>query len=89
MIIYGSPNGASLLGPQPDGTGMPAITLLYRWSTVNWNWSAPGGRRWRSQLRHGKSYFRNASVEYDVINAGAGVMTFIEIELKDTGEANA
>src|ERR1700728_3370123 len=49
----------------------------------------PDGGRSRSRLQQGKSYFRNAGVEHDVINAGAGVMTFIEIELKDTGEANA
>jgi beta-alanine degradation protein BauB len=49
----------------------------------------PDGGRSRSQLRQGKSYFRNAGVEHDVINAGAGLMTFIEIELKDTGETSA
>jgi beta-alanine degradation protein BauB len=48
----------------------------------------PDGGRARSQLRQGKSYFRNAGVEHDVINAGPGVMTFIEIELKDTGDAS-
>jgi mannose-6-phosphate isomerase-like protein (cupin superfamily) len=32
----------------------------------------------------GKSYFRNAGVEHDVINNGPGEMVFIEIELKDT-----
>jgi beta-alanine degradation protein BauB len=37
-----------------------------------------------AQLRQGQSYFRNAGVEHDVINNGAGEMIFIEIELKDT-----
>ena len=41
----------------------------------------------RARLEQGKSYFRNAGVERDVFNAGAGAMTFVEIELKDTGEA--
>ena len=45
----------------------------------------PDGRHARVRLQQGKSYFRNAGVEHDVINAGAGVMTFVEIELKDTG----
>jgi beta-alanine degradation protein BauB len=47
----------------------------------------PDGRRSRSRLEQGKSYFRNAGVEHDVVNAGAGVMTFVEIELKGTGAA--
>jgi len=45
----------------------------------------PDGGRSRARLELGKSYFRNAGVEHDVINAGADVMTFVEIELKDTG----
>ena len=32
-----------------------------------------------------QSYFRKAGVEHDVINAGAEIMTFVEVELKDTG----
>ena len=47
----------------------------------------PDGGRSRSRLEQGKSYFRNAGVEHDVVNAGAGVMTFVEIELKGTGAA--
>jgi len=45
----------------------------------------PDGSRSRARLEQGKSYFRNAGVEHDVINAGGGVMSFVEIELKDTG----
>jgi beta-alanine degradation protein BauB len=44
------------------------------------------GSRSRARLAQGKSYFRNAGVEHDVINAGPGAMVFIEIELKDTSE---
>jgi beta-alanine degradation protein BauB len=44
------------------------------------------GGRSRAQLEQGKSYFRKAGVEHDVINAGAKTMIFVEIELKDTGE---
>ena len=44
----------------------------------------PDGSRSRARLEQGKSYFRNAGVEHDVINAGGGVMSFVEIELKDT-----
>ena len=45
----------------------------------------PDGGRSRARLEQGKSYFRNAGVEHDVINAGGGVMSFVEVELKDTG----
>jgi beta-alanine degradation protein BauB len=44
----------------------------------------PKGEVSTAQLRQGKSYFRNAGVEHDVINNGAAEMIFIEIELKDT-----
>ncbi len=47
----------------------------------------PDGARSRARLTQGKSYFRNAGVEHDVVNVGAGNMTFVEIELKDTSEA--
>lgn len=40
------------------------------------------GQKTRSQLKKGKPYFREAGVEHNVINAGSGQMTFIEIELK-------
>jgi beta-alanine degradation protein BauB len=44
----------------------------------------PKGEISTAQLSVGKSYFRNAGVEHDVINNGPGEMVFIEIELKDT-----
>ena len=44
----------------------------------------PKGEVSLAQLSVGKSYFRNAGVEHDVINNGPGEMVFIEIELKDT-----
>jgi beta-alanine degradation protein BauB len=47
----------------------------------------PDGQRSRSRLELGRSYFRTAGVEHDVINAGGGEMVFVEIELKDTGSA--
>lgn len=45
------------------------------------------GRRTRARLEQGKSYFRSAGVEHDVVNAGSDVMTFVEIELKGVGAA--
>lgn len=42
----------------------------------------PDGETSRAELRQGKSYFRKAGVEHNVINAGTGVMAFVEIELK-------
>jgi beta-alanine degradation protein BauB len=44
----------------------------------------PQGKVSFAQLHVGKSYFRNAGVEHDVINNGAAEMVFVEIELKDT-----
>jgi len=44
----------------------------------------PTGEVSFAKLQLGKSYFRNAGVEHDVINNGPGEMVFIEIELKDT-----
>jgi quercetin dioxygenase-like cupin family protein len=44
----------------------------------------PQGEVSFAQLQQGKSYFRNAGVEHDVINNGPDEMIFIEIELKDT-----
>jgi len=35
-----------------------------------------------SELTSGKSYFRNAGVEHNVINASEGEFVFIEIEMK-------
>jgi beta-alanine degradation protein BauB len=46
----------------------------------------PDGVRSRAQLVQGKSYFRNAGVEHDVVNVGSGTMSFVEIELKGTGD---
>lgn len=44
----------------------------------------PKGEESTAALHVGKSYFRNAGVEHDVFNNGAGEMVFVEIELKDT-----
>jgi quercetin dioxygenase-like cupin family protein len=41
----------------------------------------PEGNRTRSRLERGKSYSRHAGVEHDVVNAGDGVVIFVEIEL--------
>lgn len=35
-----------------------------------------------SELSSGKSYFRNAGVEHNVVNASDGDFVFVEIELK-------
>jgi beta-alanine degradation protein BauB len=45
----------------------------------------PKGEVSTAPLRLGQSYFRQAGVEHDVVNNGAGEMVFVEIELKDTG----
>jgi len=43
---------------------------------------APGGERSKAQLSAGKSYFRKAGVEHDVLNETATDIVFLEIELK-------
>jgi quercetin dioxygenase-like cupin family protein len=41
-----------------------------------------GGERSKAQLGVGKSYFRKAGVEHDVLNETADEIVFLEIELK-------
>jgi beta-alanine degradation protein BauB len=43
---------------------------------------APGDERSKAQLAAGKSYFRKAGVEHDVLNETATDIVFLEIELK-------
>jgi len=43
---------------------------------------APNGGRSKAQLGAGKSYFRKAGVEHDVLNETASEIVFLEIELK-------
>jgi beta-alanine degradation protein BauB len=43
---------------------------------------APNGERSKAQLGAGKSYFRKAGVEHDVLNETAVEIVFLEVELK-------
>lgn len=43
---------------------------------------APGGERSKARLSVGKSYFRKAGVEHDVLNETSTEIVFLEIELK-------
>jgi len=43
---------------------------------------APDGGRSKAQLGAGKSYFRKAGVEHDVLNETASEIVFLEVELK-------
>ena len=43
---------------------------------------APDGTRSIAQLRIGKSYFRKAGVEHDVLNETRDAIVFLEVELK-------
>jgi quercetin dioxygenase-like cupin family protein len=43
---------------------------------------SPGGERSKAQLGVGKSYFRKAGVEHDVLNETTADIVFLEIELK-------
>ena len=43
---------------------------------------APNGERSKAQLAAGKSYFRKAGVEHDVLNETSTEIVFLEIELK-------
>ena len=42
----------------------------------------PSGERSKARLSIGKSYFRKAGVEHDVLNETATEIVFLEIELK-------
>ena len=43
---------------------------------------APNGERSKARLGAGKSYFRKAGVEHDVLNETASEIVFLEVELK-------
>ena len=43
---------------------------------------APNGERTKAQLGVGKSYFRKAGVQHDVLNETASEIVFLEVELK-------
>jgi len=43
---------------------------------------APGGERSKTQLAVGKSYFRKAGVQHDVLNETGAEIVFLEVELK-------
>ena len=43
---------------------------------------ASPGERSKAQLKVGKSYFRKAGVEHDVLNEGTAEIVFLEVELK-------
>ena len=43
---------------------------------------APGGARSKAKLSIGKSYFRKAGVEHDVLNETSTEIVFLEVELK-------
>ena len=43
---------------------------------------APNGERTKAQLGIGRSYFRKAGVEHDVLNETACEIMFVEVELK-------
>ena len=41
----------------------------------------PDGKETRARLSRGQSYYRQAGVNHNVINAGAGDFVFIEVEI--------
>src|SRR5207237_9055852 len=43
---------------------------------------APNGERSKAQLGAGKSYFRKAGVQHDVLNETGTEIVFLEVELK-------
>ena len=43
---------------------------------------APNGERSKARLGAGKSYFRKAGVEHDVLNESTSEIVFLEVELK-------
>ncbi|MDA1099510.1 MAG: cupin domain-containing protein [Proteobacteria bacterium] len=49
---------------------------------------APDGAESQAHLTKGMSYYRQAGVDHNVINAGAAELVFIEVELKAHPIAN-
>lgn len=41
-----------------------------------------GSQTAEAELEAGRSYFRNAGIEHDVVNGGDGELVFVEVELK-------
>ncbi|WP_259781446.1 cupin domain-containing protein [Aestuariispira ectoiniformans] len=46
----------------------------------------PDGSDATAEMKTGQSYFREAGVEHNVINASDHVIAFVEVELRPTGE---
>ena len=49
----------------------------------------PDGSRTAFVMQPGKSYFRPAGIEHDVINGNDGPLVFVEVELKSRPESGA
>jgi quercetin dioxygenase-like cupin family protein len=47
--------------------------------------TSPTGERIKALMTMGRSYFRKAGVEHDVMNETSSEIVFLEIELKDRG----
>lgn len=41
-----------------------------------------GSQTAEAELEAGRSYFRDAGIEHDVVNGGDGELVFVEVELK-------
>jgi len=77
-----SPSGGWRRAARPAITSMKWITSLFPYAPAKMTIVEPNGERSKAQLGLGKSYFRKAGVEHDVLNETATEIVFLEVELK-------
>ena len=69
---------AYMFRPYPHSAGQCGVPVTAGEMTI----VAPNGERSKAQLSAGKSYFRKAGVEHDVLNETTSEIVFLEVELK-------
>jgi beta-alanine degradation protein BauB len=68
----------SATGPHTHGMDYVIVPVTTGEMTI----VAPDGGRSTAQLTTGKSYFRKAGVQHDVLNETSSEIVFLEVELK-------
>jgi beta-alanine degradation protein BauB len=68
----------SATGPHTHGMDYVIVPVTTGEMTI----VAPDGARSKAQITTGKSYFRKAGVQHDVLNETASDIVFLEVELK-------
>jgi beta-alanine degradation protein BauB len=68
----------SATGPHTHGMDYVIVPVTTGEMTI----VAPDGERSKAQITTGKSYFRKAGVQHDVLNETSSEIVFLEVELK-------